>query len=162
MATELRHGTWARIFLQMDTETKLRARKALTELALVVEKQAKLNASNGSHKYRTRTPASPGEGPAVISGTLRRSITHTPVRVEAGDYVCKVGMAVNVFPSANYYPGGTRTAPSSKYAFYLENGLLKGSTNKYPFLGPAFKFATGVPAVLIYNAAFGSGWRTIG
>lgn len=156
MATELRHGTFARIFLKMDAEVKVRARKALTELALAVERQAKINARNGAHKYRTPTPARPGEGPARISGALGRAITHTPVKYVGGDFECKVGMAVGTYPPYN------KRTPSNKYAYYLENGLLNNSSNKYPFLKPAYDFATKVPAVLIYNEAFGSDWRTIG
>lgn len=154
---ELRHGTFARIFKELDIEGKVRARKALTELALVVEKQAKINAKNGAHKYKTPTPARPGEGPAKISGTLARSITHTPVVMKAGDFTCKVGMAPGFYP--NY---GSKSATSSQYASYLEKGKLNGSENAYPFLKPAFDFATKVPAELIYNRVFGSLWRTIG
>lgn len=156
MATELRPGTFSMIFLKMDAQMKIRARKALTELALVIEKQAKVNARNGSHKYGTKTPAMPDQGPAVISGTLRRSITHTPVKRVGIDFECKVGMAPGFFP--NY---GNKTTSSSKYAYYLENKMLKGGIG-YPFLLPAYKFGTGVPARLIYNKAFGSNWKVIG
>lgn len=157
MATELHQGTFARIFIGLDNETKLRARKALEDLALVVEKQAKINASSGAHKYGTRTPARPGTGPAVISGTLRRAIAHTPVKFSGDEFSCFVGMGVGFYPSY----GGTRSrTPASEYAMHLEKtGLRNGA--KYPFLMPAFKFAMGVPAQLIYREAFGRGWRVI-
>lgn len=154
MATEVRPGTFTKIFVELNAETKIRARAALTELALVVEKQAKINAKSGSHPYGTPTPAQPGTGPATISGTLRRSITHTPVKFVAGDFTCKVGMGVGFYP--NY---GSKKTPSSKYAYYLETGLSNGV--KYPFLWPAYKFAMGVPLKLIYDKAFGSRWRLI-
>lgn len=155
MATELRMGTFTKIFVQMDEETKIRSKAALTSLALVVEKQAKINASTGAHKYGTRTPAKPGTGPAVISGTLRRAITHTPVKYIGGEFSCYVGMGVGSFP--NY---GTKKTPANKYAMYLEKtGLRNGA--KYPFLIPAFTFAMKVPARLIYQEAFGKGWRVI-
>lgn len=156
MATELRRGTFAKLFVELDAETKLRAKAALTELALVVEKQAKINASSGAHQYGTPTPASPGTGPAVISGTLRRTITHTRVQFISGTFVTKVGMGKGFYPK---YPRVTSTTPSSKYAYYLETGLVNG--DKYPFLKPAFKFAMGVPAKLIYGKAFGTRWRMI-
>lgn len=44
------------------------------ETADEVRKRARRNASNGKHKRGTPTPARPGEGPAVISGHLRRNI----------------------------------------------------------------------------------------
>jgi hypothetical protein len=155
MVTEVRRGTFAKIFVELDAETKIRAKAALTQLALVVEKQAKINASTGAHKYGTPTPARPGTGPAVISGTLRRAITHTPVKFVGGEFSCMVGMGIGSFPKY-----GSRKTPANKYAMYLEKtGLRNGA--RYPFLIPAFKFAMGVPARLIYQEAFGSRWRVI-
>ena len=154
MATELRPGVFARLFTELDAETKKRAKTGLTQLALVVEKQAKINARVGSHKYGTPTPARPGTGPAVISGTLRRSITHTPVVWDAGGWTTRVGLGAGFHP-----PYGSNRTPSSKYGLYLETGLKNGS--KYPFLLPAFRFAIGVPAELIWREVFGAGWRTI-
>lgn len=154
MATELRPGVFARLFAGLDAETKGRARTGLTQLALVVEKQAKINARVGSHKYGTKTPARPGTGPAVISGTLRRSITHTSVTWSGSGWETRVGMGVGFYP-----PYGANRTPSSKYALYLETGLKNG--NKYPFLRPAFTFAIGVPADLIWRDVFGAGWRQI-
>lgn len=154
MATELRPGVFTRLFVQLDAEAKVRAKTGLTKLALVVEKQAKINARTGSHRYGTPTPARPGTGPALISGTLRRSITHTPAVWTSGGWEIRVGMAAGFFP-----PYGTSRTASSKYALYLETGLSNGAT--YPFLRPAFKFAIGVPADLIWREVFGAGWRQI-
>ena len=157
MATELRPGTFTKIVVELDKEGRARSKVALRELSLVVEKQAKINASSGAHPYGTKTPAFPGTGPAVISGTLRRAITHTPVKIVGGAFECKVGMAPGFYP-----PYGRRhfnRTPASKYAEYLEKGLKNGT--KYPFLLPAYKFAMRVPAQMIYNKAFGSAWRTI-
>lgn len=151
---ELRSDTFPKFFTALETGTRVRARSALTQLALVVEKQAKINARVGSHKYRTPTPARPGTGPAVISGTLRRSITHTPVVRVGNDYECRIGMAVGFYP-----PYGSSRTASSKYAYYLETGLRNGV--KYPFLLPAYKFAIGVPADLIYRETFGQGWTRL-
>jgi hypothetical protein len=157
VATEVRRGTFAKLFVQLDEETKIRAKAALAELALVVEKQAKINASSGAHKYGTKTPAKPGTGPAVISGTLRRAITHTPVKFVGGEFSCYVGMGTGFYPS---YGGMKSKTPANKYAMYLEKTGLRNGV-RYPFLIPAFKFAMGVPARLIYQEAFGSRWRVI-
>jgi len=90
----------------------------------------------------------------VISGTLRRSITHTPVVRVGDDYECRIGMGVGFHP-----PYGRNQTPSSKYAYYLETGLRNGT--KYPFLLPAYLFAIRVPADLIYRKAFGEGWTRL-
>lgn len=154
MATELRPGVFAKLFAGLDAEAKARAKVGLTQLALTVEKQAKINARVGSHKYGTPTPAKPGTGPAVISGTLRRSITHTTVKWSGSGWETRVGMGAGLYP-----PYGSKRTASSKYALYLETGLKNGA--KYPFLRPAFKFAIGVPADLIWRDVFGAGWRQI-
>lgn len=151
---ELQPDTFPKFFTALEAGTRVRARSALTRLAFVVEKQAKINARVGSHKYGTPTPARPGTGPAVISGTLRRSITHTPVVRVGNDYECRIGMGVGFHP-----PYGNGRTPSSLYAYYLETGLRGGA--KYPFLLPAYRFAVGVPAGLIYREAFGDGWSRL-
>lgn len=156
MVTELRTGTFEKIMTEIEAGGRVRARMALLELALVVEKQAKINARSGSHKYGTPTPARPGTGPAVISGNLRRSITHEPIVRTGNDYSIKVGTAIGFYP---HYGGAASRTPANKYGYYLETGLRNGTT--YPFLMPAFKFAVGVPAQLIYNRVFGTGWTTI-
>ena len=153
MATELKPGMFLKLAAEINAEAQIRSRKALTELALVVEKQAKLNASSGTHKYGTKTPAHPGTGPAIISGNLRRSITHTPIKEVGLALETLVGTGIG-FPA----PYGSHT-PANKYGFYLETGLKNGTT--YPFLGPALKFAVGVPAALIYAKNFGTGWKKV-
>jgi len=104
---------------------------ALSEVAARIEREAKdaIRAS-GSHPRDTPTPAVKGAAPAIITGTLRRSIIHTrPVPAGLLTWQVKVGMAAGVYP-----PRG-RT-PSSKYALYLE------TVWGYPFLGPAFTTVT--------------------
>ena len=149
---ELRPGVFLRLFTEIDREAQLKARRALTGIALAVERQAKINASNGAHKRNTPTPARPGAGPAVISGTLRRSITHSPVIYTGRGWETKVGTGVGFTP-----PYG-RT-PSSKYGLYLETGLKNGAV--YPFLGPAVQFGMRVVAPQLYQAAFRVGWPHI-
>jgi hypothetical protein len=92
---------------------------ALGQVALAVERQAKLNAvEGGSHKRGTKTPATPGSGPARITGALQRSI-HTEVRKGFGTYEATVG-------------------PSMVYSRAVELGSPRWSSGvKYPYLIPA-------------------------
>lgn len=133
MAVELRPGMFARLFAEVTAEGQARARQALTMAALAVERAAKEEVvKGGTHTRKTRTPATPGGPPALISGTLRRSITHTPLIPDGFGWMTKVG------PAAGFYPpyGKTRTA-SSQYGKYLETGLKNGAT--YPWLLPAYR-----------------------
>lgn len=159
MATELEPGVFEAVFAKLIVEGNTRSRLALEPLALAVEKQTKLNASMGSHLYGTKTPASPGAGPAVISGNLRRSITHSPIKMGAQGWETKVGTAVGFYPSGFGYPSSTKKTPSNKYGYYLETGLRNGTT--YPFLGPAFKFVMDNQAKLIYDAIYGEAWARV-
>lgn len=157
MAAELRAGIWNEVFAGIDAQAKIKGGRLLTMLAQALEKQAKINASVGSHAYGTPTPASPGTGPAVISGTLRRSITHEPVRMLGpGHWQTRVGTAVGFTPP---YGGRSRT-PANKYGYYLEHGLRNGAT--YPFLIPAFRHVTTTGARVIYEAIYGGAtWKKI-
>lgn len=136
MARELRPGEFTRLFGQIGVIAEKNTRETLTAAALRIEREAKLNlARAGTHKYGTPTPASPGGPPALVSGTLRRSVTHTPIRLASvGIWETRVGLAAGVFPP---YPRSGRRTQSSKYGFYLETGLRNGAT--YPWLLPAFK-----------------------
>lgn len=154
MATELNPGTLRAVFARVEGELIARGRMALEPLALVIERQAKINAANGSHRYGTPSPASPGLGPAIISGTLRRSITHSPITMVGAGWETKVGMGTGFFP-----PYGSRRTPSSKYAMYLETGLRNGA--RYPFLEPAFRFAIRTAAPIIFSRAYGEGWTQL-
>jgi hypothetical protein len=146
----LRPGAFTRLFTEINAAQEIKTRRVLTQIALVAERQAKINASVGAHKRGTPTPARPGTGPAVISGTLRRSLTHTsPVRVASG-WEVRVGTAVGFTP-----PYGK--TPANKYGLILEKtGLRNGAT--YPFLVPAATFAMRIAAPQLYRAAFGRGW----
>ena len=157
MAIEVRPGVWTAVFKAIDGQAQAKGEQVITALALVIESQAKTNASAGSHAYGTPTPASPGSGPAVISGTLRRALTHEPVRMLGpGHWQTRVGTAVGFTPP---YGGRSRT-PANKYGYYLEHALRNGAT--YPFLGPAFRHGTTTAATAIYNAAYGAGhWRKV-
>ncbi|MFI2078461.1 hypothetical protein [Streptomyces triculaminicus] len=146
---ELRPGVFTRLCNEIVRDAHAKSRLLLTQLALAIERQAKINASTGAHKRGTPTPARPGTGPAVISGTLRRSITHSPV-LPTG-----VGWETRVGTSAGFTPPYGRT-PSSQYGLYLETGLRNGAT--YPFLTPAYRFAMTTVAPQLYQRIFRSGW----
>lgn len=147
--TELRPGLFTELFAEINRDAQVKSRRVVTQLALAIERQAKVNASSGAHKRNTPTPARPGSGPAVISGTLRRSITHSPVVFTGGGWETKVGTGVGFTP-----PYG-RT-PANRYGLYLETGLRNGST--YPFLKPAFDFGVRIVAPQLYQAVFRPGW----
>ncbi|MFF0409054.1 hypothetical protein ACFYUY_01290 [Kitasatospora sp. NPDC004745] len=149
---ELRPGVFTELFTAIGAAAEVKAREALLQLGDAVERQAKINASSGSHAHGTRTPARPGSGPAVVSGTLRRSITRTtPVRVATG-WELKVGTMPGQVPSYG------RTA-SSRYGLYLETGLRNGAV--YPFLSPAVRFVRAVVLPQVVQTVFRSPWPHI-
>lgn len=164
MARELTPGVIAKLFDQLAMQAAARGRTAVEALAIIIETQAKMNASTGSHRYGTPTPARPGSGPAIVSGALRRSITHTPAVLAGGTWTSTVGLAAGVFhPHPPHSRGGKRHStrgptPVSKVGYYLETGLRNGTT--YPFLVPAFRFGVTVAAPNIYRSIFGAAWTT--
>lgn len=152
MAAELKPGMFARLFAEVAAEGQMRARQALTMAALAVERAAKEEVlRGGTHKYGTKTPATSGGPPALISGTLRRSITHTPLVPDGIGWMTKVGPAAGFYPP---YGKKSRTA-SSQYGLYLETGLKNGA--KYPWLMPAYRRV--LPTIAgIHAHLFRGGW----
>ncbi|MDB4872550.1 MAG: hypothetical protein JWL97_3554 [Gemmatimonadales bacterium] len=154
MATELGPGVIRALLAKTVAAAEENTRRALTTTALAVERETKVNLGRGgTHKYGTKTPARPGGPPAIISGTLRRSVTHTPVvRVMTG-WETRVGVASGVYP-----PYGRKKTASSRYGWHLETGLRNGA--KYPFLLPAMHLI--VPQVRGINATYFKGpWPKI-
>lgn len=152
--TELRPGIFTAGFAKLATEGDARTRLALEPLAKAVERQAKINASNGRHKYGTPTPARPGEGPAVISGTLKRSVGHNPITKDATGWKTEIGPRVGFTP-----PYGRNPTEAHRYGYYLETGLRNGTT--YPWLKPAAEFAAKVSATVLFTKMYGSGWKRV-
>lgn len=152
---ELRPGVLARLFTEVDRAAQLKTRTVLSRLADAVERQAKINASSGAHAYGTRTPARPGTGPAVISGTLRRSLTHAAVTFTGGAWESRVGTAPGFTP-----PYGRARTPANMYGLYLEKGMLRNGA-AYPFLLPAFQFGVRQVAPQLYQAVFRPGWPRV-
>ena len=152
----LKPGVPTAMFGKFNAQGELRGRIALAPLADAIKKQAKINASNGTHAWGTKTPARPGTGPAKISQTLYKSIDRTPVTREVFGWFCQVGMIPGNYPG---YPGGWRKS-SSQYAYILEVvGCRNGS--KYPFLYPAFQWGVTAQAMMIYTAKYGGGWARL-
>jgi hypothetical protein len=158
VATELRPRVFEALFTRLAARSAAAGAAALTSLALAIEREAKLNLGKSSHRYGTRSPASVGGPPALISGTLRRSVTHSkPVVTEIGAEV-RVGLAVGFYPP---YGKGRKT-PANKYGYYLETGQLHrgrqhGPSGAYPFLHPAFRKVVAGGDVGRFVAA---GWRS--
>lgn len=149
---ELTPGVLAEVFARLAAEGVARAGPPVTALAAAVESQAKVEATNGSHPYGTPTPATPGSGPAVVSGTLRRSVTHTPARPATAGWEAATFVAPGHYPP---YPKHGRRTASALYGLYLETGLVNGAT--YPFMRPAAeRVRPSVPAV--FTAAFAAPW----
>ena len=134
MATELAPGAFTAIFERLAVKGRATGVAALTSLALSIEREAKANLALHTHKYGTRTTARPGGPPALVSGTLRRAVTHTrPVRTPLG-WEVRVGVARGFYPP---YPRNGKRVQAGTYGLILEKtGLRNGTT--YPFLHPAF------------------------
>jgi hypothetical protein len=151
---ELDIGDLAKLFAGLAAEIEVKAPLALTSVALAVQKQAVINASTGAHPYGTKTPAWPGSGPARISGTLVRSITHTGVQRTAIGWETRVGPARGFYPTYRTPSGGSFTSKtqSATYGEYLERGLRNGA--KYPWLLPAFQHGVRTVAPIVFRALF--------
>jgi hypothetical protein len=152
---ELSPEAIAAVMAKVIAEAGVRAQAAMTVTGTAIERQAKVNASSGEHRRGTPTPARPGSGPARISGTLVRSITHSEVMATAYGWEMRVGLAGGLYP--NYGSKAKRTA-SSKYGEYLEKGMLRNGS-AYPFLGPAVTFGSKIVAYTAFRAAFAAPWR---
>lgn len=153
MAEPLNAHTIGRIFDGLVVEADKKTRTALSLLARELEKRTKEQLALTTHPRRERTSASAGGPPALVSGTLRRSITHTPV-APAGfaGWRTKVGTHVGMYPPY----GGRRRTPSSKYGFYLETGLRNGAT--YPFLTTSWAWMSRNRTAAVLEAVYGHGW----
>jgi hypothetical protein len=140
------------LFTRLAAEGEVRGRVALAPVALAVERQAKINASTGQHRYGTPTPAWPGSGPARISGTLVRSITHSDVHRTATGWEVLVGTATGLYPTYS------RRTPANKYGRYLEVEGAGRSRVRYPFLAPAFHMVVTVSVYVIFREIYGQSW----
>jgi len=101
-----------------ELKLEMAGQLALTQTALALERQAKLNANTGTHpRGQGHTPGT-GPGPNKVTGTLQRSIS-TEVRYGFGSYIATVG-------------------PSVEYARAVELGSPRWKSGvRYPFLSTA-------------------------
>lgn len=116
------------------------AEMALARSLLLVERNTKLELSRSAHARGTPTPSRPGSPPAVITGTLRRSIrTRGPRRV---------GYRWEGFvgPTAAYGRVHELGGPSGRG--------LRTHLPPRPYLRPGL--ATSIPGI---RAIFGQAWR---
>lgn len=94
---------------------------ALGQVALVIERDAKKNASTGQHKRGEGHIPGTGPGPNIVTGALRRSIQTTMTRKGFGTYTAEV-------------------YPTMIYARAVELGNPNWKSGvKYPYLIPAGK-----------------------
>lgn len=147
-------GVPTAMFGLFNAEAQLRGRIALAPLADAIVRQAKINANNGTHLWGTKTPATPGTGPAKISSTLYKSIDRSTVTREPFGWFCQVGMA------AGSTPPYRSKKTSSQYARILElTGCRNGA--RYPFLYSAFEWGANTQADILYTAAYGANWARL-
>jgi hypothetical protein len=113
---------------------------ALGQVALAVEREAKINAAQGgTHARGQKTGATPGSGPARVTGALQRSI-QTEVRKGFGTYEAEV-------------------YPTMIYARAVELGHPKwGPGVNYPYLLPAGRKIS-KRANDLFTQAFKRRWR---
>ena len=105
-----------RYYRQRSAAAERGLSRTIAAVAAAGDRQATLNVSNGSHKKGTPTPATKGQGPAVISGNLRRNVGHTRVHRVGTTLIAKIGVA--------------RGAPYGKHVEKLG----------YPFMRPVVGF----------------------
>lgn len=134
MARELRPGVFKAIFEQLAVKSERLGPESLTTLALEIEREAKTNLARSTHRYGERTSARPGGPPALVSGTLRRSVTHSRPRRIATMWEVRVGVASGFYPP---YPRRGKRTQSAEYGYYLETARTRNGV-AYPFLVPAF------------------------
>lgn len=151
MTRQLEPGVFTAIFAKQAARSKATGAAAMTSLALAIERQAKQDLAKNSHQRGTTTTASRGGPPALVSGTLRRSVTHSRPTVTATGVEVRVGVATGFYPP--YPKKGKRTA-SSKYGLYLERG-------HYPWLVPAFHKVTGAGGLAQIARYFRDDWARL-
>jgi hypothetical protein len=155
MAQELTPEALVAVFTHLQGEAEARKKLAVGSIADAIVRAAKEDLTKNTHPHGTKTTATPGGPPALVSGTLRRSVVRTPATL-AG-----LGWEVRVGTAAGFYPpyGGKRRTPSSRYGMYLEKGLRNGS--RYPWLVPAYKRVRDTLAPGILITVFSAGWTKV-
>jgi hypothetical protein len=150
---ELVPGIMTATFGKLAAKSRATGAAAITSLALAVERRAKEDLAKNTHPYKPwgGTTASQGGPPALVSGTLRRSVTHSRAEATATGWEIRVGVAAGFYPP---YPKNGRKTPSSEYGRYLEEDL------GYPWLVPAFEAVTSSGAGQI-GRFFAADWHRL-
>lgn len=141
------------VFTRLIGQTESRKRIAIGAIGDAIVRAAKEDLAKNTHTYGTRTTATPGGPPALVSGTLRRSVVRTAVTVSSLGWETTVGTAAGFYPTYGKITGRT---PSSKYGYYLETRLRNGAT--YPWLLPAYQRVRDTLAPGILVTVFAAGW----
>lgn len=155
MPQELTPQAMVAVFTRIAGQADSRRRIAIGAIADAVVRAAKEDLALNTHTYKTKTTATPGGPPALVSGNLRRSVVRTPVTLGSLGWETTVGVAAGFYPLYGDKRGKT---PSSKYGLYLETGLRNGS--KYPWLLPAYERVRDSIAPGIVATVFTAGWST--
>lgn len=139
-----------------------RAGVGLFSLAMAVLSRARERViSGGSHSYGTPTPASPGGGPAIISGQLRQSLAEEKI-AEMPMLTYRVGTQDTTrrpykrskmsIGGAGGKLGSAKTSTNATVGAALELGM------GYVFLKPAFEESTRDVEAL-FTAKFAPPWE---
>lgn len=150
MTRELRPGVFIAIFDRLAVQAEALGPGALTALALDMERETKKSLARTSHRYGERTSARRGGPPALVSGTLRRAISHTRAERTATGWEMRVGVARGFYPP--YPKRGKRTA-ASEYGYFLEREL------DFPFLEPAFRAVVARTSAASLGRLLRADWR---
>ena len=104
--------------------------KRMVTVAAMLEAYAKNLVNRGN--ITRKNPAMSGEPPKVVTGALKRAITHK-VKIKSGDVVGQLG----IFKSVGF--SGKGNTPVAEYAAYLELGRHTSTGfKKWPFLRPTY------------------------
>jgi len=143
---ELSPEVFPRLTAELIEAGNVAIRNGVARVCTAVQREARSRLSESSHPYREPTTASPGGPPALVSGTLRRSVIHTEPRL-AGPmtWEARVGLAAGMFP-----PYGHDRTASSKYGLYLE------TVTGYPWFIPAWRDVMRSEAPRIWRETFAS------
>jgi phage gpG-like protein len=119
------------------TEAPLAACRALAQAA---ETAVKVTLTSSTHRAGTPTPSSPGQPPSLVTGRLRRSVTHTSPRlVDPGVAMSLVG-SVMTYASVHEFGPVTITSHGSYPLRNRQTGQVFGREVTIPrrqFLEPA-------------------------
>lgn len=141
---ELGPEVFPRLVGELIESGNLALERACARVLTAIQARAREKLSENTHRYGEPTTASKGGPPALVSGTLRRSVVHTEPRLAGpGTWEGKVGLAAGFYP-----PYGHDRTPSSRYGLYLE------TETGYPWFIPALREVMHGEAAAIFKETF--------